>query len=105
VRIAVSLGEVRKTGQPASLEYELPLADKMGKYEARLMPLLDERIIAIVRDITERKEAEAALQRSESHFRSLIENALDVITILDARGNIRYESPSIERILDLRPTN
>jgi PAS domain S-box-containing protein len=40
-----------------------------------------------------------ALVRSEARFRSLITNATDIITILDADGIILYESPPIERIL------
>jgi PAS domain S-box-containing protein len=59
--------------------------------------------IAIILDITERKQAEAALERSEKHFRSLIENALDIITILNSDSSIRYESPSIERVLGYKP--
>ncbi len=38
-------------------------------------------------------------RKNEEHFRSLIENASDVITILSDDGYIRYESPSAERIL------
>jgi nitrogen fixation negative regulator NifL len=40
---------------------------------------------------------------TEADFRSLIENATDIITILEADGSIRYESPSIERILGYKP--
>ena len=36
---------------------------------------------------------------SEAHFRSLIENISDIISILKNDGAIVYESPSIERIL------
>jgi PAS domain S-box-containing protein len=54
---------------------------------------------AYLRDISERKAAEEALKRSEEHFRSLIENASDLITILDPTGKVRYQSPSITRIL------
>lgn len=59
--------------------------------------------LAIILDITERKRAEEALERSEQHFRSLIENALDIITILNSDGIIRYESPAIERVLGYKP--
>ena len=41
--------------------------------------------------------------QTDSHFRSLIENASDIITILEADGRIRYESPSLERILGYKP--
>ncbi len=36
---------------------------------------------------------------TDASFRSLIENAADITTILDAEGGIRYESPSGERAL------
>lgn len=53
----------------------------------------------IIEDVTERKRVIAALRQSERHFRSLIENALDTITILAADGTIMYESPAVERVL------
>ncbi len=37
------------------------------------------------------------LQRSEAHFRALIENARDFILLVDADGTVRYASPSVER--------
>ncbi len=48
-------------------------------------------------------EVEQALRQNEEYFRLLIENALDVITILDVDGTIRYDSPSIERVLGYKP--
>lgn len=50
----------------------------------------------------ERFRALLALQRSEEHFRSLIENALDIILVLQADGTLHYVSPSI-RILGYKP--
>lgn len=50
-------------------------------------------------DVTRYRNAEHALHASEARFHSLIDNALDVITIVDAEGVIQYESPSAERIL------
>jgi PAS domain S-box-containing protein len=53
--------------------------------------------------VVERERAREALRRREEHFRSLIENASDIITILDHGGIIRYESPSVERLLGYKP--
>ncbi len=51
------------------------------------------------REISERKRVEKELQRSEQHFRSLIENGSDIITILDMDGRARYQSSAITRVL------
>jgi two-component system, cell cycle sensor histidine kinase and response regulator CckA len=53
--------------------------------------------------VIEREQARAALQRSEAYFRKLTENALDLITILNADGTIRYESRSIQTVLGFKP--
>ncbi|HEX8362702.1 MAG TPA: PAS domain S-box protein [Longimicrobium sp.] len=60
-------------------------------------------LVLNTRDITERKEAEDALRRSEQHFRRLIENAQDNILIVDETGTMTYQSPSVERILGHTP--
>ena len=39
----------------------------------------------------------------EAFFRSLIENALDIITVLDAKGSFLYQSPNIEQMLGYLP--
>jgi two-component system sensor histidine kinase/response regulator len=44
-----------------------------------------------------------ALRRSERYFRSLIENASDTITILNRDATVRYESPSVRRLLGYDP--
>jgi len=46
-----------------------------------------------------RRHAEEALRLSERHFRSIIENNLDIIMIIDTDGNVRYVSPSVNRVL------
>jgi two-component system, cell cycle sensor histidine kinase and response regulator CckA len=60
-------------------------------------------IATIGRDVTERHRADALLRSREELFRSLIENASDVITILSADGTSLYESPSVERVLGWTP--
>ena len=44
------------------------------------------------------RERTAELARSETRFRTLIENATDFITVVDASGKILFESPSVERL-------
>ncbi len=50
-------------------------------------------------DITERMEAERRLQESEEHFRRLIENASDLISIISPEGITLYQSPALTRLL------
>ncbi len=49
-------------------------------------------------DITQRKEAEAALKTSEERFRTLIDESTDAIIILDADARISYQSPSTKQV-------
>ncbi len=51
----------------------------------------------------DRAHAEEALRRSEEHFRSLIENGSDIVTIVGDNGVFRYASPSVERVLGYAP--
>jgi PAS domain S-box-containing protein len=53
----------------------------------------------------ERGRAEDALRQSEEHFRSLTENASDIVTILGDDGIIRYTSPSVQRLLGYRTSD
>jgi diguanylate cyclase (GGDEF)-like protein/PAS domain S-box-containing protein len=46
----------------------------------------------------------AALRAREARFRWLVENASDLIRIVDAGGIVRYDSRSVQRVLGLLPT-
>lgn len=80
-----------------------------GCPEAEGGPFLAEEqelIGSIARSLSEAAEhlaAEEALQRSEAHFRSLIEQTHDLITVVSAGGTILYQSPAAERMLGYRP--
>ena len=56
-------------------------------------------IVSNFRNITDKKLAEETLHLKEQRFRSLIENSEDLLTLINARGNVTYASPSVERIL------
>jgi PAS domain S-box-containing protein len=71
-----------ETGVLQTFEYRLPIPDKgMRAYEARMAMSGTNEVTAIVRDITERKEAERKLQESETMLRLIFENAFDGISI------------------------
>ncbi|HEX5223213.1 MAG TPA: PAS domain S-box protein [Verrucomicrobiae bacterium] len=54
---------------------------------------------ALIRDITERKQSEAALQKSEEYFRMLVEGAKDyAMYMLDAEGRVVGWNAGAERL-------
>lgn len=92
-----------------SEEYTIPLRKKDGepiwvKLTAAPMPGGQGRgSLGVVQDITEQRDAEESLRYREQYFRALLENASDLITILDLDGIILYQSLSSERLLGWSP--
>ena len=62
-----------------------------------------DRLLVVSRDITKQRLADEKLFQKERFFRSLIENASDLVTVLRPDGAIIYESPACERLLGYRP--
>ena len=55
--------------------------------------------VLIIHDITERARAERAVRESEERFRSLVQHASDLITVIAPDTTILYQSPGIQRVL------
>jgi PAS domain S-box-containing protein len=55
-----------------------------------------DRILAVTREITERKVREQALARSEDRLRATVEGALDCIIIMDSAGRVLEFNPAAE---------
>ncbi len=57
----------------------------------------------VLTDITERKQAEDALQKSEKQYRLLADNVIDIISRHSLDGTILYVSPSVSALLGYEP--
>jgi PAS domain S-box-containing protein len=101
-------GAFANPGYTGHAEYRFRHKDGSWRYHEAFGQTLspdsaDEGLVANVRDVTERREAEDAVRRSEEHFRRLIENAQDNIAIVDRDGTMLYQSASIFRITGYTP--
>jgi PAS domain S-box-containing protein len=56
-------------------------------------------LVVHARDITDRKAAELRLAESEARFRSRVQNASDLVLVVDEELTLAYVSPSITRVL------
>lgn len=101
--LRVELQNYRKDGIPFWVDLSLvPVPDPSGGAAHWVM---------IQRDITDRKQAEDALQRSESLFRGIFENTTAGVTLTDRWGRFVSCNPafaamtgrSVEEVLRLKP--
>ena len=92
-------------GESGTLEFQIVgLKGARRWMETRATPLRDASgkitaLLAITHDITDRRLAQEQLRRREEYFRLLIENATDIITVIDMQSVISYVSPSTTRVL------
>ncbi|MGB9979302.1 PAS domain S-box protein [Methanobacterium sp.] len=92
------------TGEMQEIEFNFPSIHGLMFCHTHIIPEYNaegviETVVLVNRDITERKKAEIALKENEKRFRALINNATDLIRILNEDGLIIFDSPSSERIL------
>ncbi|MEH2424509.1 MAG: PAS domain S-box protein [Nostoc sp.] len=77
----VAIAKTLDSGTLQTCEYQLPTPLGVRDYEARLVVSGQDEILAIVRDITERKQAEVALQNLAQKFAKAFSCSPDSITI------------------------
>lgn len=79
------------TRELQQFEYELALPHGNRQYEARLVPLHEDTVLGIVRDISERKQVEAALRKLSTELQLILKSMINAFVIwdsvFDANGN------------------
>jgi two-component system, cell cycle sensor histidine kinase and response regulator CckA len=98
IKLEESINKVRDTKHIVSMEYSLKTGGHPNFYEARMIPLLENQIMVIIRNITDRKSAEEALIEGKEKFRAITNTAADAIILMNDLGNISYWNPAAERI-------
>ena len=88
--------------------YHIPSTGKSGWTVGQYSPIydLDGRcvgVVGIIREVSQRKRVEDALRQSERWFRSIIENASEMVIVLEVDGAAKYVSPACKRVLGREP--
>jgi PAS domain S-box-containing protein len=109
-RVMETIDSYRLNGESFDAEYRMITKDGKIKYWIEHgLPIYDrytgkiQGTIGVCSDITERKEMENALKRSEEMFRHIAENANDVIWMMDQNGKLLYVSPSVQKLRGYTP--
>ncbi|MBK6791528.1 MAG: PAS domain S-box protein [Anaerolineales bacterium] len=96
----LTLEQVLITGESQLFEYSFDLTNGRRDFEAHVAPYQADNFLCVVRDVTERKQAEQAVRQAEKRFKALIENAPDGIALVGLDGRVKYVSPAARAIFD-----
>lgn len=97
--------DMLKSGQDKRIEYRLLIqGDEYKHIESQWNAVKDDHgrtqhLVVLARVITKRKRAEEALRESVKHFRALLENISDAISLINPYGIVLYTSRSTNRVL------
>jgi PAS domain S-box-containing protein len=77
-----------------------------GLFSSEIIVLNNENhLLSSINDITDRKEAEAAIAKTERYFRRLIEKSSDGVVLINREGKMTYASPSARRMFGYLTTD
>ncbi|MCK4624323.1 MAG: PAS domain S-box protein, partial [Phycisphaerae bacterium] len=92
---------VFQTGETLVREETTIIGDEEFNTETRKIPILDKgkvvQIITVIRDISDRKRAEEALQASEVQYRTTLNSMRDAIHVIDKDLRIVLCNPALEQ--------
>ena len=92
------LDKVTQERQLHNFQYPLLIDGHQKWFSASVMPLKENNVLWIARDVTASHFAREEMQRREELFRLLAENSSDCLSIYRPDGTLIYVSPVVERI-------
>lgn len=80
-----------ETGTTQVYELQLPIEGQIRTHEARIVVCSEEEVVAIVRDITDRKQADLALQESRDLLSATFNQSTDAIFLVNADTGLIFD--------------
>ncbi len=104
--IKKAISQALATGEVQSIEYSLPLPDRLHYYEARLAESGLDEVVAMVRDITERKQVEEKLRENHQFIQRIADTTPGILYIYDLKKQQNvYVNRSVVEFLGYPVTN
>ena len=79
---------VRETNDLVRLEIPVTMGERQQVFEARLLPLIDQQIIVIVRNVTDRARARVELEKTISLLTATLQATADGILVVGLDGKV-----------------
>jgi len=102
--VLTAIGLALETGEMQTIEYALSVPAGHRHFEARIAPYADDEVIVLIRDITDRKEAEDALHQKNEELATAEEELRSQLDDLVAtQQQLRESEEYIRTVLDNLP--
>ena len=91
-----AIEKVQATRSLISFDYAMQIHGQKQHYEARILPLLKDQIVVIIRNITRRKQFEETLRDFQKRLENIISFLPDATFVIDKEGRVIAWNRAIE---------